>query len=186
MLGGLALFVALGGTAAAATGSLVNIADPSNSADIAHVDSSGRLQVGDSAGPLTVKGSGGTIGISGAVNPTPEKILASGSCSANSGADPVTVTVPNTSSLRILSIHLSGITEGENQAQLMMTVPGGTSPVITLMVNSTSGVETFVPDQSMYFASGLTSSASGNWTFTCSDLNSTTSGGFGTWMVLGT
>lgn len=55
ILGGLALFVALGGTAAAATGSLVNIADPSHSSYLAHVDKAGRLQVGDSAGALNVE-----------------------------------------------------------------------------------------------------------------------------------
>jgi hypothetical protein len=55
VLGGIALFVALGGTAAAATGSLVNIADSSNSAYVAHVDSAGRLQVSDDSGTLNVE-----------------------------------------------------------------------------------------------------------------------------------
>src|SRR3954469_12434650 len=42
----IALMVALGGTALAATGQLVNIADGSNAARIAHVDSAGSLQTG--------------------------------------------------------------------------------------------------------------------------------------------
>jgi hypothetical protein len=48
ILGGIALFVALGGTAAAATGTLVNIGDPTNSADVAHVTSAGRLETAGS------------------------------------------------------------------------------------------------------------------------------------------
>jgi hypothetical protein len=46
LLGGLALFVALGGTAVAATGTIVNIADPGNASRVAKVDAAGRLQVG--------------------------------------------------------------------------------------------------------------------------------------------
>jgi hypothetical protein len=42
--------------AIAATGQLINIADPSNSAQVAHVDASGRLEVGDGSGALTVDG----------------------------------------------------------------------------------------------------------------------------------
>jgi hypothetical protein len=48
ILGAIALFIALGGTAAAATGSLVNIADPTNAAHIAHVNASGQLQISGS------------------------------------------------------------------------------------------------------------------------------------------
>src|SRR3954447_15978376 len=44
ILGFLALGVALGGTAFAATGQLVNIADPANSAYVARVDSAGNLR----------------------------------------------------------------------------------------------------------------------------------------------
>lgn len=46
VLGGLALFVALGGTAAAATGTIVNIGDPNNASRVAAVDAAHRLQVG--------------------------------------------------------------------------------------------------------------------------------------------
>jgi hypothetical protein len=49
-LGAVALFVALGGTALAATGQIVNVADPSNAAHVAHVDATGHLQV---AGPVS-------------------------------------------------------------------------------------------------------------------------------------
>lgn len=56
MLAFIALMVALGGTALAATGTLMNIADPSNAANIAKVDSPGRLRVGDGSGSLTVDG----------------------------------------------------------------------------------------------------------------------------------
>jgi hypothetical protein len=52
-----ALLVALGGTAFAATGQIVNLADPSNAAQVAHVDATGRLAVSDGAGSLTVDGS---------------------------------------------------------------------------------------------------------------------------------
>jgi hypothetical protein len=44
VLGLLALFVALGGTALAATGQLVNIADPTNAANVAKVDTTGALK----------------------------------------------------------------------------------------------------------------------------------------------
>jgi hypothetical protein len=44
ILGAIAVFVALGGTAVAATGTLVNIADPTTPANLAHVDASGKLQ----------------------------------------------------------------------------------------------------------------------------------------------
>ena len=50
ILGGIALFVALGGTALAATGQLVNIADPSNSSYVAKVDSSGALRTSSPPG----------------------------------------------------------------------------------------------------------------------------------------
>ena len=55
ILAGLALFVALGGTAMAAA-TVVNIADPTAPSQIAHVDASGKLEVGDGAGALTVNG----------------------------------------------------------------------------------------------------------------------------------
>lgn len=42
--------------AMAATGSLINIADPANAAQVAHVDASGHLYVGDGSGALTVDG----------------------------------------------------------------------------------------------------------------------------------
>jgi hypothetical protein len=54
ILGGLALFIAIGGTALAATGTVVNIADPSNASRVAHVDPNGKLQVG--GGPVSVNG----------------------------------------------------------------------------------------------------------------------------------
>lgn len=56
ILGAIALFIALGGTALAATATVVNIADPTTPAHVAHVDASGRLEVGDGSGPLTVDG----------------------------------------------------------------------------------------------------------------------------------
>ena len=51
-IGGLALAVACTGTAVAATGTVVNIADGSNAARVAHVDATGHLQV--NAGGSTV------------------------------------------------------------------------------------------------------------------------------------
>jgi hypothetical protein len=48
ILGAIALFVALGGTALAATGTVVNIADPTTPANLAKVDASGRLQTAGS------------------------------------------------------------------------------------------------------------------------------------------
>src|SRR4051794_18390703 len=51
-----ALLVALGGTALAATGTIVNIADPSDAAKVAHVDAAGKLFVGDGSGALSVDG----------------------------------------------------------------------------------------------------------------------------------
>lgn len=62
VLGLVALFVALGGTALAATGQLVNIVDGTNGSNLAKVNGSGQLQVGgtvkasDGSGPLTVDG----------------------------------------------------------------------------------------------------------------------------------
>jgi hypothetical protein len=55
ILGALALFVALGGTAMAAA-TVVNIADPTTPSRIAHVDNNGRLMVGDGSGALSVDG----------------------------------------------------------------------------------------------------------------------------------
>src|SRR4051794_31490146 len=52
----LALIVALGGTALAATGQLVNIADGTKAANLAHVTNGGKLEVADGDGPLTVDG----------------------------------------------------------------------------------------------------------------------------------
>lgn len=49
ILGGVALFVALGGTALASTGQLVNIADPTTATNLAKVDSSGALKTSGSA-----------------------------------------------------------------------------------------------------------------------------------------
>ena len=51
-----AVVVATGGTAFAATGQLVNIVDPGNAARAATVDASGQLNVGDGGGGLTVDG----------------------------------------------------------------------------------------------------------------------------------
>lgn len=48
VLGAIALFIALGGTAFAAGATVVNIADPTNSAHIAHVNSAGQLQTSGS------------------------------------------------------------------------------------------------------------------------------------------
>jgi hypothetical protein len=45
ILGALALFIALGGTAFAAGATVVNVADPTTPATVAHVDKTGRLQV---------------------------------------------------------------------------------------------------------------------------------------------
>ena len=52
IIGALALFIALGGTAFAAGATVVNIADPTTPAYVAHVNSKGQLQVG--GGPVTV------------------------------------------------------------------------------------------------------------------------------------
>jgi hypothetical protein len=51
-----ALMVALGGTALAATGQLVNIADGTNAARLAKVDAEGKVAVGDGSGSLTIDG----------------------------------------------------------------------------------------------------------------------------------
>src|SRR3954469_6618428 len=50
----IALMVALGGTALAATGQLVNIADGTNASRLTKVDVDGKLAVGDGSGSLTV------------------------------------------------------------------------------------------------------------------------------------
>src|SRR4051794_40003705 len=52
----IALLIALGGTALAATGQLVNITDPTTAANKAKVDATGHLVVGDGSGPVTVDG----------------------------------------------------------------------------------------------------------------------------------
>jgi hypothetical protein len=52
----LALLLALGGVAFAATGSAVNIVDPSDPSLAAKVDKTGKLEVGDGGVPLTVDG----------------------------------------------------------------------------------------------------------------------------------
>jgi hypothetical protein len=52
----IAFVVATAGTAFAATGQLVNIVDPGNTAQAAKVDSTGKLNVGDGSGPVSVDG----------------------------------------------------------------------------------------------------------------------------------
>jgi len=52
----LALMIALGGTAIAATATIVNIADPTTPANKASVDARGHLVVGDGSGALSVDG----------------------------------------------------------------------------------------------------------------------------------
>ena len=52
----IALVVAMGGTAFAASGQLVNIVDPGNAARAAKVDAAGKLNVGDGSGPVSVDG----------------------------------------------------------------------------------------------------------------------------------
>jgi hypothetical protein len=68
VLGSIALFVALGGTALAATGQLVNIADGTNAAYLAKVSSAGALQV---AGTAKVNDGSGPLTVDGAVKATP-------------------------------------------------------------------------------------------------------------------
>jgi hypothetical protein len=52
----IALMVALGGTALAATGTVVNIGDGTTAGHLAKVSSGGKLSVGDGSGNLTVDG----------------------------------------------------------------------------------------------------------------------------------
>jgi hypothetical protein len=59
----IALLIALGGTALAATGQIVNITDPSDSSHKATVSADGSLQVGDASGPLTVDGAVATTSL---------------------------------------------------------------------------------------------------------------------------
>ena len=49
ILGAIAVFIALGGTAFAAGATVVNIADPTTPANVAHVNSAGQLQISGSA-----------------------------------------------------------------------------------------------------------------------------------------
>ncbi len=56
VLGALALFIALGGTALAAGSTIVNIADPTTPSHVAKVDATGRLEVGDGSGAMSVDG----------------------------------------------------------------------------------------------------------------------------------
>jgi hypothetical protein len=58
ILGAVALFVALGGTALAATGTVVNIADPTTASHVAKVDANGKLQIG--GGPVSLSGTATT------------------------------------------------------------------------------------------------------------------------------
>lgn len=182
ILGGLALFVALGGTAAAATGSLVNIADPSNSANLAHVDSAGRLQVGDSAGPLSAN-------INNAVNPSPERVLASGQCTDTSG-NSIVVTVPNTKTLRIRSMSVSQTTLNSGSERLSIFPPGAAvtgTPLMNVFAGDLAGGgQSINLPSTLEFGAGLTSATSGNWTFRCGSVTSDTSGApEAIWMVLG-
>jgi len=56
VIAGLLVLIVTTGTAMAATGTAVNIADPANAANVAKVDSTGHLSVGDGSGALTVDG----------------------------------------------------------------------------------------------------------------------------------
>src|SRR3954452_21215867 len=59
----IALMVALGGTALAATGQIVNIGDGTTAGRLAKVDSSGKLLVGDGSTNLTIDGKVGDGGL---------------------------------------------------------------------------------------------------------------------------
>lgn len=73
----LALLLAAGGTAygtVQATGSAVNVVDPTHAAQIAKVDASGRLLVGDGAGNLTIDGTVDGVGRSQCMGDLPSAV----------------------------------------------------------------------------------------------------------------
>ena len=130
--------------------------------------------------PLTVSGT--------SVDSSAEHVLASGVCDTEApNYLPVTVNVPNTPGLRIMSAYLSGIAGVESDSRLTITPPGASSPIINLFVQgqSASGGTQDQPDDSKNFGSGWTDGHSGSWRFWCGSTNSDTTPGFGRWMILG-
>jgi hypothetical protein len=98
----LALLLALGGVAFAATGSAVNIVDPSDPSLAAKVDKAGKLEVGDGGVPLTV---GGTI-TTKATTPPGGFFLSTG---LSVGSEKRLVDQPTPGAIDITAIHLSAV-----------------------------------------------------------------------------
>ena len=139
--------------------------------------------VGISGGSVGI--SSGSVGVNGPVDPSPERVLASGAC--NNNGSPVTATVPNTPGLRIASMLVTQTNANSGAARLSMFAPGMSTsgdPLTNVFGGDVaSGVN--LPAK-LDFGSGLTSSATGNWTFICgSTSNATVGASESIWMVLG-
>lgn len=110
-VGLLALAIATTGSAMAATGQLVNIADGKNAGQLAKVDALGRLLVGDGSGPLTID-----------VEREPWLVT----LSSTSGTAAVCVGIPVPTNRRVVVTGMSG--GGVVGAQVQVQVPGLAGP----------------------------------------------------------
>jgi hypothetical protein len=140
--------------------------------------------------PVQVNGAvgvtGGNVGISGAVDASPEHVLASGEC--NDNGNPVVKTVPNTSGLRITNLVVAQAYLNSGSARLSVFPPGAPVtdvPLTNVFAGDFTAYED-IPSYAVSLGSGLTSSASGNWTFRCGSVTSDTTGASShIWMAIG-
>ena len=129
--------------------------------------------------------SGGSVDVKGPVELSPERVLASGDCNSNGSS--VVATVPNTPGLRIASIVVTQTIANSGDARLSMFAPGMSTSgdPLTNVFGGDVAAGVNLPSE-LDFGSGLTSSATGNWTFRC---GSTTNAALGAsesiWMALG-
>lgn len=114
ILGAIALFIALGGTAFAASATVVNIADPTTPAHKAHVNSSGQLQTS------------GSTSVTNTVNTelAPSSAFLHGENGAQSSACSVVLTPPRGKAMIVRQVRINVFQDpspGENQVVNIFT-----------------------------------------------------------------
>jgi hypothetical protein len=112
----IALMIALGGTALAATGQIVNIGDGTTTGRFAKVDADGKLNVGDGSGNMTIDGNvkdGGLFTTFRAF-----AFVGSGGCSN-------VVTAPAGKALVIKDLAINALTVGTSTPYLSLNIGSG-------------------------------------------------------------
>jgi hypothetical protein len=128
VLGLIALFVALGGTALAATGQLVNIADGTNAANLAKVDSLGALRTAPSTVPVPAKPFSAASSVPNAF--TAYGVVFSGATSATIAINRIVIADDNTKpAARDVLLYQVALNAGETACR----ATGGFSEPLTLI-----------------------------------------------------